>query len=101
MLECDPKSLKVSGEEFLEAYASSEWGERCFCKKCGSVLMWRARDNSHLVVSAGALEDRGGLKLATQIFIDEKPAYYDFANETPRMTGAEFVAMLTAGVKKD
>lgn len=30
-----------------------------------------------------------------QIFVDEKPADYDFANDTPKLTGAEVFAKFT------
>ena len=63
--------------------------------------MWRARDGSHLAVSAGALDEKSALKFALQIFVDEKPSYYDFANDTVKMTKLEFIAMMTAGDKKD
>ena len=43
-------------------------------------------------VSAEAFDDRDGYRLHQQIFIDEKPAYYDFANKTHNMTGAEVFA---------
>mgnify|MGYP000675211619 CR=1 FL=1 len=36
------------------------------------------------------------LKIIHQIFIDEKPAYYCFANETHNMTGAEVFAQFGA-----
>lgn len=47
------------------------------------------------------LMTKKGLLLELQIFIDEKPSYYDFANDTVKMTGAEFITMMTAGAKKD
>ena len=34
-----------------------------------------------------------GLRFKSQIFIDEKPDWYTFANETENMTGAEVFAM--------
>ena len=43
-------------------------------------------------VSAEAFDERGGFAFTSQIFIDEKPAYYDFANQTHNMTGAEVFA---------
>jgi hypothetical protein len=43
-------------------------------------------------VSAEAFDDRTGFKFTSQIFIDDKPAYYDFANKTHNMTGAEVFA---------
>ena len=91
-----PSSLKLHGADSLGVYASSEWGERCFCRGCGSPLFWRSRDGAHLHACAGALDDKTALTLTEQIFVDEKPAYYEFANDTRRLTGAEFIALMTA-----
>ena len=100
-LDIDPASLAVGGEDNLGVYLSSGWGERCFCKKCGTALFWRSRDGRHAVVSAGALNDKSGLNFASKIFTDEKPSYYEFANKTAEMTGPEFIAAMTGGSKKD
>lgn len=100
-IEIDPGSLKVADDACLGVYQSSEWGERLFCTTCGTPMFWRSRDGRHAVASAGALDDKSGLNFASQIFIDEKPDYYAFANDTAKMTGAEFIAMITAGTKKD
>lgn len=99
--EIVPASLKIADDTDLGAYQSSEWGERLFCKACGTPLFWRSLDGKHAVVSAGALDDKSGLQLVSQIYIDEKPSYYEFANKTATMTGPEFVAMMTAGTNKD
>ena len=40
------------------------------------------------MVSAEAFDDTSGFAFTSQIFVDEKPAYYDFANKTKSMTGA-------------
>ncbi|MGD9670052.1 MAG: GFA family protein [Hyphomicrobiaceae bacterium] len=98
--EIDASSLRVADDASLGVYQSSEWGERLFCKSCGTPLFWRSRDGQHAIVSAGALDDKSGLRFASQIYIDEKPSYYEFANDTAKMTGAEFIAMMTAA-KKD
>jgi hypothetical protein len=39
--------------------------------------------------------------LTSQIFIDEKPAYYTFANQTKTMTGAEVFAMFAPPAGND
>lgn len=96
-LGTDGKSIQISGEDQLGVYRSSAWGERCFCKTCGSVLFWRSVDGTHVEMSAGALDDQTGLQMKRQIFIDEKPAFYDFANDTERLTGPEFVKLIMGG----
>ena len=89
-MECEGR-VDVADESNLGVYRS-EWAERCFCKKCGSVLFYRLVGKDFSAISAEALDDRSGLTFASQIFIDEKPAYYDFANKTHNMTGAEVFA---------
>lgn len=90
-------TLTLEGEEHLGVYPSSDWGERCFCMTCGSPLIWRSRDGSIVGISAGALNDTDGFVLSEQIFIEEKPPYYEFANETENLTGPELIAKMTGG----
>ncbi len=90
-LECG-STLDVADKSQLGVYRSSAWAERAFCKQCGTPLYYRLVDKDFYFVSAEAFDDRGGFVLASQIFIDEKPAYYEFANKTHNMTGAEVFA---------
>jgi len=85
-------SVKVSDAANLAWYRSSDWAERAFCKQCGSTLFYRLVGRNDHFVSAESLDDTSGFALTHQIFIDEKPAYYDFANKTKNMTGAEVIA---------
>jgi len=91
--------IQVADEANLGVYRSSEWAERCFCKRCGSVLFYRMVGKEFSAVSAEALDNRSGLRFASQIFTDEKPAYYDFANKTHNMTGAEVFAAFSGEAK--
>jgi hypothetical protein len=88
-------SLKVETPQALGVYTSSDWGERCFCTKCGSTLFWRMRDGSHQVVAAQAFDDPGQFAFNSEIFIDENPGNYAFSNQTKKLTGAEFIAQFT------
>lgn len=80
----------------LGTYASSEYGERVFCTSCGTSLMWRMRNGSHTNVAASALDDPSGFEFTTEIFIDEKPDAYAFANPTQKLTGAEVFALFAS-----
>jgi len=91
VLDCGA-TMKVDDASNLGVYQSSEWAERCFCKKCGTPLFYRLVGQNLHFVSAEAFDDRNGFTFASQIFIDEKPAYYEFANTTHNMTGAEVFA---------
>lgn len=74
-------------------FQSSAWAERGSCERCGSALFWRTRDGSMVNASAGAFDDQTRFaKLDSHIFIDSKPAYYDFSDAAPRLTGAEVLA---------
>jgi len=90
--------VNITAGEALRWHASSSWGERGFCFECGSSLFWRQkRAAAGWLVCAGALPDADDLPQLTQhIFIDDKPAYYDFAGDAPRMTGPEFTAKVVA-----
>jgi hypothetical protein len=90
------RSVEIEGEAALGIYVSSEWGERLFCSNCGSSLFWRDRNDGMTVVSMQAFDNPERFHFAEEIFIDNKPANYDFANRTHRMTGEEFLAATAA-----
>ena len=93
--------VEIEDDASLGVYVSSEWGERCFCKVCGSTLFWRMRDGSNVAVAAQAFDEPGAFKFAEEIFIDEKPSNYAFANDTKKLTAAELFAQLEAHTEQD
>ena len=92
-VECGA-NVDIEDESALGIFSSSDWGERVFCKSCGSTLFWRMRDGSTTVVAAQAFDDPGAFAFTSEIYVDEKPHNYDFANNTRKMTGAEFLAAI-------
>lgn len=80
--------VQISGQEHIGIYSSSDWAERGFCKVCGSGLFYRLKESQQYYIPAGLFENQE-FKLDHQVFIDDKPDYYDFANETHNMTGQE------------
>lgn len=93
-VECE--SVSFEDDSHLGVFSSSEWGERCFCTSCGSTLMWRSKNGSHIEVSVQTFDDPSSFRFVSQIFIDEKPTSYSFAEATRTMTGPEFIAMITS-----
>ena len=87
--------LKISGQEFITTFNSSDWAERAFCKKCGSNLYYHLKESNQFIVSAGVFGDQN-LHFDHQVFIDEKPEYYEFSNKTKNMTGAELFAAFSS-----
>ena len=94
-LDCG-SAVSVTGIEQVAVYASSDWAERAFCRQCGTHLFYRLKQSGQHFVPVGLLDDQAPWVLDHQVFIDEKPAFYDFANPTRNMTGAELFAQFGA-----
>ena len=82
----------IVGEDKVSRYDSSEWAERAFFSACGTHLFYRLKQTDQHMLSAGLFDLDGELEFDHQIFIDEKPSYYCFADKTKNMTGAEVFA---------
>lgn len=85
--------IAYDGEQHISVFDSSEWAERGFCKECGTHLFYRLKGNGSHMVPVGSFDDDTGLEFEMQVFVDEKPHYYEFANKTQTLTGAELFAM--------
>lgn len=84
--------VSFEGKENISVFDSSEWAERGFCNKCGSHLYYRLKQNNQYIMPIGLFGNPEGVVFDHQVFIDEKPAYYSFAEETKNMTGEEVFA---------
>ena len=89
--------VRIDGEEHVSAYDSSDWAQRGFCSRCGTHLFYRLKENNEYIVPIGLFDDGPEITFDSQIFIDEKPEYYAFANQTTYMTGAEVFAKYGSG----
>ncbi|GAB4318757.1 MAG: GFA family protein [Leptolyngbyaceae cyanobacterium] len=85
-------NVQIDGTENVKAYRSSEWAERAFCSECGTHLYYKFLPTGDYFVPAGLFQDGVEFEFTEQIFIDRKPAYYDFANQTVNLTEAEVFA---------
>lgn len=83
-----------TGSEHIAHYQSSEWAQRCFCRHCGTHLFVQVGNDYY--INAGLFADNAGFETTSQIFIDCKAPYYDLANDTPKLTEAEFLEMVGA-----
>ena len=59
-------------------------------------MFYRLKQNNMHFVPVGLFDDDAGLHFDHQVFIDEKPAYYTFGNDTKEMTGAEVLALFSS-----
>ncbi len=83
----------------IAAFSSSEWAERGFCSSCGTHLYYRLKQNNQYIMPVGLFDQAADFKFDHQIFIDEKPSYYCFANETKNMTGEEVFAQFSSSAE--
>ncbi len=84
-----------TGISEISVYRSSDTGERGFCKRCGSVLFWKVAGEERYTFTAGSLDTPAGLLLTKEIFIEDKPAFYDFANPTEKLGGSDAMTAYT------
>lgn len=93
MLAIDGGELRsISNESLVTRFQSSEWAERGFCSKCGTHLFYFLKPAKQYHFPIGLLDGDFKFRFSHQIFIDEKPDYYSFSNDTQNMTGAEVFA---------
>jgi hypothetical protein len=88
--------VTFKGEENISIFNSSDWAERGFCKNCGSHLFYRFKEGRLYMMPVGLFEDDSRFVFEKQVFIEEKPAYYSFANNTEEMEGDELVAQFAS-----
>lgn len=84
-------AVEIEGAAHVGVYASSDWAERGFCRECGTHLFYRLKDGGLHGLPVGLFGDEGWA-FEQQIFIEEKPGFYEFANQTRMLTGEEVFA---------
>ena len=73
-------ALEIVGEDNLEWYRASDTAARAFCRTCGTVLFWQADGSERTDITAGTLDDEGGVKLERHIYVADKGDYYEIAD---------------------
>lgn len=87
--------VEFTGKDNIASFASSQWAERGFCNHCGTHLFYRLNQTGQYMMSAGLFDAQHTFNFDHQIFIEEKPDYYCFANDTKNMTGEEVFAQFS------
>lgn len=87
MVHCS-QPPRFSGRQ-PSVHDSSAWAQRGFCGQCGTHLYYRLKAQDAYAVSVGVLEGDEAWQFDEQIFIEQKPAWYCFANQTRELTGAQ------------
>ncbi len=89
--------VSFEGEDNITVYDSSAWAERAFCNKCGTHLFYRLKANNAHQMLVGQFEEQQNFHFDLQVYVDDKPAFYDFANQTRELTEAEVIAEFGPG----
>jgi hypothetical protein len=77
-------ALKITGEDRLTWYQSSEKVRRGFCSTCGSFLFWVPVSGKMIAIAMGAFDTPTGARLEKHIFVADKGDYYDIADGLPQ-----------------
>lgn len=94
-IQCDGE-VGINGKNNVSLFTSSEWAERGFCNQCGTHLFYRLKQQNLYYLPAGLFDLDEELDFDHQVFIDKKPIYYHFANETKNMTEEEIFDMFSS-----
>lgn len=96
-VQASPDKTTMHGAENLTIYTSSPWAERAFCRTCGSSVYYRVTapgpHEGEYHFGAGTVDELGDLPLTGELFIDNKPGGYSFAEKTHQMTTEEVMAL--------
>ncbi|MEO0518167.1 MAG: GFA family protein [Cyanobacteria bacterium P01_A01_bin.116] len=98
--ECGSE-VSFEGSANITVFNSSDWAERGFCAQCGTHLFYRLKETQDYFMPVGIFADDSSFLFDHQVFIDEKPEFYAFANKTNNMTGAEAFAQYAAASSQD
>ena len=82
------EKLKLTGEENLTWFQSSENVRRGFCKNCGSALFFDATDTPWISVAMGAFDTPTSSMLSSHIYVADKGDYYDITDGLPQHEGS-------------
>lgn len=95
LLSAERADVRWEGEENVQWYRSSTANERGFCKHCGSRLAKRPVEGTRIMVSAGLFDRQLPRKVVKNLWLEQKPAWYEAPRVGP-MTPEDFVALALA-----
>lgn len=95
-VDCGTK-VSFQGKDKIVVFNSSDWAERGFCGNCGTHLFYRLKESRLYYMPADLFDEGPELIFESEVFIEEKPGYYSFANATRKMTGEECFAEYGGG----
>lgn len=95
------KGVTVRGEESIQSYTHSAWGERAVCRVCGTTLYWKMQGKPIGMLALGVVDDRSDMRLTKEIFVDHRPKWLPPVDGASQRTEAEEMAELNAYLAKE
>ncbi|GAA5442843.1 hypothetical protein Misp06_01018 [Microbulbifer sp. NBRC 101763] len=77
-------NIKITKDDGLAWYKTSDIARRGFCRECGSGLFWEPYELDATGIIAGSLDGPTGLKTMGHIFVSEKSDFYDIEDKHPQ-----------------
>lgn len=90
------ENVKIEGENHIGIYAASEWGERGFCKTCGTTLFWKMKGRPVHNLAAGLFHDQSDLAVTEEIFCDRRADWHVPWPDAKQSTEAQELALFAA-----
>jgi hypothetical protein len=81
-------NIKITNEQGLAWYKTSDVARRGFCRECGSSLFWEPFNYDATGVTAGSLDVPTGLVSIGHIFVGEKTDFYEIHDTLPAYEGS-------------
>ena len=75
--------FRLTNDEGLRWYPSSQDAERGFCEICGGNLFYRRRTADAISIMAGTLDKPTGLRIVSQIYPESAGDYYEIDESIP------------------
>lgn len=85
------QKIKLTGQQFVRKYDSSEWAARYFCRQCGTNLFYKLNEREYYSINAELFDLTSDAKIHLEIYADHKPDYYQFLTKSPQMTEQQVI----------
>lgn len=95
LLAAERSAVRWEGEAHIQWYRSSPANERGFCTQCGSRLAKRPIEGDRIMVSAGLFDRALARKVVKNLWVEQKPAWYE-APRVGALSPEAFVALALA-----
>lgn len=79
----------TAGESEVVGYESTPGKTRYFCARCGSHLIAAWKDQAHVVLRVGSLDDDPGMKPRIHIWTSHKAPWHEITDALPQFAEAQ------------